>query len=73
MSQRKALVNEVKRTLATNDILIQVTWTRKARHGTKIHEQWKGPQKRARVNNVVKWDSGWWHKHTTQASSHSLI
>ena len=23
--------------------------------------------KRARVNNLVKWDRGWWHKYTKQA------
>jgi len=29
--------------------------------------------KRARVNNVAKWDRGWWHKYTQQASSLSPI
>jgi len=24
----------------------------------------KSPKKRDRVNNLVKWDSGWWHKYT---------
>jgi len=23
-----------------------------------------GPKKRVRVNKVVKWDRGWWHKYT---------
>jgi len=29
--------------------------------------------KRARVNNFVKWDRGWWHKYKKQASSSSPI
>ena len=32
-----------------------------------IYAQWQGPKKRARVNNLVKWDRWWWHKHTKQA------
>jgi len=65
-------------TLTTNDIVLfrsPATWTPKARHGTKIYEQWQGPRKRARVNNLVKWDRGcgWWHKHRNQASSRSPI
>ena len=32
------------------------TWTRKARHGTKLYEQWQGPKERARVNYLLKWD-----------------
>jgi len=31
------------------------------------------PKKRARVNKAVKWDRGWWHKYTKQASSRSSI
>jgi len=27
---------------------------------TKIYEQWHGTMKRARANNSVKWDHGWW-------------
>ena len=42
------------------------TWTRKARHGTKIDEHWQGPIKRARINNRNQWN-GWWHKYTKQA------
>jgi len=49
------------------------TRTRKARHGTKIYEQWNGPKKRVRVNNLVKWDRVWWHKYTKQARSRSPI
>jgi len=70
MSPSKARANEVVRTPTTNDIVLfrsLATWTRKARHRTKIYEQWHGPMKRARVNNLVEWDSGWWHKYTKQA------
>jgi len=71
MSLNKAQANKVERTPTTNDIILSrspTTWTRKARHGTKIYEQWQGPKKRARVNNLVKWDRQWWHKYTKQAS-----
>jgi len=74
MSPRKAQVNEVERAPTTNDIVLSkspATWTRKAKRGTKIYEQWQGPNKRARVNNLVKWDCRWWHKYTKQASSRS--
>ena len=57
MSPSKARANEVVRTPTTNDIVLfrsPVTGTRKARHGTKIYEEWQGPKKRARVNNLVK-------------------
>jgi len=47
------------------------TCTREARHRTKIYEQWKCPKIRGRVNNLVKWDRGWWNKHTKQASLRS--
>jgi len=30
-------------------------------------DNWQGPKKRGRVNNLVKWDPGWWHKYTKQA------
>jgi len=76
MTPSQARANEVVRTLITNDIVIfrsPATSTRKARHGTKINEQWQGPKKRARVNNLVKWDRGWWHKRTKQAYSRSPI
>jgi len=36
---------------------------------TKIYQQWQGPMKRARVNNFMKWDRGWWHAYTKQAFS----
>jgi len=52
---------------------LPATWTWKARHGTKIHEQWQSPKKRARVNNLMKWERGWRHKYTKQASSRSPI
>jgi len=29
--------------------------------------------KRARVNNLVKWERGWWHKYAKQASSRSPV
>ena len=29
--------------------------------------------KRTRVSNSVKWDRGWWHKYTKQASLRSLV
>jgi len=62
------------RTRTTNDIvLFRLPATRlgKARHGTEIYEQWQGPNNRARVNNLVKWDCGWWHKYTNkQARAH---
>jgi len=70
MSPSKARANEVERTFITISIVLfksPATWTWKARHGTKIYEQWQGTKKRARVNNVVKWDRGWWNKHTKQA------
>jgi len=72
----KAWANEVVRTPTTNDILLfrsHATWMRKARHATKVYEQWKGPNKRARVNNLVKWERGWWHLHRKRASSRSPI
>jgi len=43
MSPSKARAIEVERTPAANDIVLfrsPVIWTRKARHGTKIYEQW---------------------------------
>jgi len=49
MSPHKARANEVVRAPTTNDILLfrsPATWTRKARHRTKIYEQWQGPKKR---------------------------
>jgi len=58
------------RTPTTNDIVLfrsPATWTRKARHGNKVYEQWQSPKKSARVNNLAKWARGWWHKHTKQA------
>jgi len=76
MSPHKAQANEVERTPTTNDIALfrsPATWTLKARHGTKIYEQWQGPKKRVRVKKVVKWDRAWWHKYTEQASSRSPI
>jgi len=54
---------------AMNDIVLfrsPATWTRKARHRTKIYEQWQGPKERARVN-LVKRDRGWRHIYTKQA------
>jgi len=74
MSPGKAQANEVERTPITNDIVLfksPATWTRKARYGKKIYEYF--PKKRAQVNNLVKWDRGWWHKYTKQASSRSPI
>jgi len=44
MSPCKSRANEVVRTPTTNDIVLfrsPATWTRKARHGTKIYEQWQ--------------------------------
>jgi len=76
MSPSKARANEVVRAPTTNNIVLfrsPSTWTRKARHRTKIHEQWQGPKKRGRVNNLVKWNRGWWNKHTKQASLRSPI
>jgi len=55
MSPSKGRVNEVGRTPATNDIVSfrsPATWTWKAGYETKIHEQWQGTKKRARVNNL---------------------
>ena len=43
---------------------------------TKIYEHGpmkRGPMKRARANNSVKWDRGWWHKYTKQASLRSPV
>jgi len=71
MSLSEARANEVVRTPTSNDIVLfrsSVTGTWKARNGTKIYEQLQGPKKRARVNNLVKWDRGCWKKHTKQAS-----
>jgi len=78
MSPSKARANEVVRTPTTNDIVVfrpPTTWTQKARHGTKICEQWQGPVERGWVNILVKWGRGWWHnhKHTKQASMRSPI
>jgi len=56
MSPSKARANEVEKTLATNDIVLfrsPATWTRKARHGTKVFELRQGPKKWARVNTLV--------------------
>jgi len=53
MSPSKARANQDVRTPTTNDIVLfrsLATWTRKARYGTKIYEQWQGPKKRARVS-----------------------
>jgi len=42
MSLNKARANEVERTPTTNVIFRSpATWTRKARHGTQIYEQWQ--------------------------------
>ena len=38
----------------------------------KIYEQRQGPKQRCRVNNLVKWDRGWRHKHTKQACVSSI-
>jgi len=60
---------EIEKT-PTNDIVLfrsPATWTRKARQARKICEQWQGPTKRARFNNLMKWDHGWWHKYAKQA------
>jgi len=76
MSLSKARANDVERTPTTNDFVLfrsLATWTRKARHGTKMYEQWQSPNKRARINNLVRWDRGWWHKYTKEASSHSPV
>jgi len=76
MSPSKARANEVERTLATNDIVLfrsLATWTRKVWHEINLYEQWHGPMKRARVNSLVEWDSGWWHIYTKQACSRSPI
>jgi len=75
MNPSKARANEVVGTPTTNDIVLlrsSATWP-EARHGTKIYEQWQGPKKRAQVNNLVKWDRGWWNKHTKEASLRSPI
>jgi len=56
MSPSKARAHEVERMPTTNNIVLfrsPVTWTRKARHETKIYEQWQVPKKRARVNKLV--------------------
>jgi len=50
MSPRKERANKIERTPATNDVVLirsPATWTRKARHGTKIYEQWPGPKKKS--------------------------
>jgi len=76
MSPSKARANEVVKTSTTNDIVLfrsHETWTRKARYWTKIYEHWQGPSKSVRVNNLVKWERGWWNKHAKQASLRSLI
>jgi len=55
MNPSKARANEVGRTPTTNDIVLfrsPARWTRKARHGTKIYEQWQGPKKRARFSKL---------------------
>ena len=51
--QTQSLTAETQNFLAT---LLPATWTWKARHEMKIYEQWQGTKKRARVNNLVKWD-----------------
>jgi len=76
MSRSKARANDVERTPTMNDIVLfrsLQAWTRKARHWPKIYEQWQGPKKRVRVNNLVKWDRGWWYKYTKQASLGSPV
>jgi len=75
MSPNKARANEVERTPTTNDIVLfwsPATWTRKARCGTKIYEQWRDPMKRVRVNNFVKPNRGWWHKYYIQSKQVAL-
>jgi len=52
MSPSKAQANEVVRTPTTNDIVVfrsPATWTRKARYGTKMYEQWQGPKKESEL------------------------
>jgi len=69
MNLSKARANEVdSRTPTTNIVLSKspATLTQKARRGTKIYEQWQGPNQRARINNSVKWDLRWWHKYMKQ-------
>jgi len=49
MSPSKARANEVEKMLASNDIVLftlPATWLWKARHGTKIYEQWQDPIKK---------------------------
>jgi len=36
-------------------------------------DNWQDLKQRGRVNNLVKWDRGWWHKYTKQTSSRSPI
>jgi len=60
MSPSKARAKTVEKTPTTNDIVSfrsPATWTREARCGTKIYEQWQSAKERARVNNLVKWDN----------------
>jgi len=76
MSPSKAWANKVERTPTTNDIVLlwsPATWTPKDKHGTKIYEQWLGPKKRDRVNNLVRWDRGWWHKYTVQSKQARVL
>jgi len=57
MSPSKAQANKVERTPTTNDIFLfksPATWTGKSRHTTKIYEQWQGPLKKSRLNNLVE-------------------
>jgi len=73
MSPSKARESVFERTPITNDIVLfrsPAIGTRKVRYGMKIYIQ---PKKRALVNKVVKWDRGWWHKHTKQTSPRSPI
>jgi len=55
MNLSNARGNEVVIAPTANDIVLfrsPATWTRKARHRTKIYEQWQGPKNRGRVNNL---------------------
>jgi len=75
MSPSKARANEVVGMPTTNDFVLfrsPATWP-EARHETKIYEQWQVPKKKAWVNNLAKWNRGWWNKHTKKASLGSPI
>jgi len=62
MNPSKMRANEVERTPTTNDIILfrsPATWTWKARHETKIYEQWHAQRKQPELTTWRSWTGPW--------------